>query len=372
LGAEVSGRKIELPTGSHVTVIVRDEDGQPLPQSLVTVITETDAFRTDQMTNGEGKTEMDVPSGRAIIMTGGNGRTPHREELKLEQGERLQREFQSAPLPRTRVRLLDGENKPLAGWHLEFRQTDANETFTSRDDTDESGHAAMVLPSGMHGRLYVRPFTSGNPPKLRVEPHLFDPSGETDIVLREHDKPGQLFCVMTSRDSTLAGQCEVRLWNTESREGMRLLLVDESRDIDGTRTRATFRAQGLVPGEYTIEFGAPGVEWDKAGPFFLEPGQALAAGVHELDLPAHLDLTSPEAVQYARLIVSAHVHGLTIQSSPVDTQTPAKLVLTSGNWTLHGEQAPKTEGHMQPLTLPIRAAPGDDVRVVLPADSKGH
>jgi hypothetical protein len=361
---EVRAIGVGPKTDSDLSVLVLDEDGRPVPRVMVSLFAETGAFGTGALTDEEGRASLGSPSGLALVVAGGIDRAVARKDLHLEPGEARVLALQCPRLEPTRVRLVDGQGNPLAGWHLEGRRQDANEILTGRADTDQHGRASLQLPLGATGRLYVRPFASAVAPKLLIESQGFVRGSENEIVLRTNDKPGSFDCVIHSQGSDLAKRCEVRLWNVGSQEGRRVRFISSSEQGDAV-TSALFRAGDVMPGQYMIEYGAPGLSWKKIGPLYVENGQHLDAGIFRLEEPAHVAVDVASGTTCA-VTVRARSNGFLLWSPPVKVSAKSVLDLVSGEWTL--STAIEEAGIVRdPALRTIQAAPGQRIEALAPA-----
>jgi hypothetical protein len=221
------------------------------------------------------------------------------------------------------------------GWHVEGRATDALESLIARGDTD--GNGVVELPSnGAMQRLYVRATSNVTMPDVRI-PALVAPGSDVDIVPVDDVRTGLIFVKLTTSGSEQGG-CEARLWSTRSREGVRMLLMAVSK----VPAEHLFRLDALLPGSYVIEYGAPGAQWQRVGPFIVAGGQELDAGTYTLESPAKLKVGDDEAASKSIVTARTRVQGLWLEGQAETVHASAAMSLMPGEWTLSVAPVDKT------------------------------
>ncbi len=343
MGSFMASKREPLPqtieNSAKIEGIVRDEHGDPLPGILVTALTESDSGSWETTTDTSGRFSYAVPNGKVILLAGGGDRAVPRQDIELAAGETRTLDIQCVRFVMTHVRLLDDQKHPLVGWRVEGRQTAMDWLVTGRGDTDESGLATLFLPELPHGRVFLRPSSTSVLPKMKIDEPIVGRGSDGDIVLHESVSPGQLdLSVQTVHYAPV----EARLWRADSKEGMRMPLVVAAATEESADHRNLFRAAGLLPGEYVIEFGARGVPWKRIGPFYLQPGQAIDAGMYTLESPTNMEVDGAGGAALTVVTARTRVQGLWLEGQAASTRAPAHMSLMPGEWMLSVESQDKT------------------------------
>lgn len=357
----------KIPDSAQLEGVVRDEHGDPLPGILVTALTESDAGKWETTTDTSGRFSYAVPHGKVIVLAGGGDRSVPRQDIELAADETRALDIQCAKLATTRVRLLDEEKHPLAGWRIEGRQARADQLLTGRGDTDNDGIAALVLAERPHRLLFVRPSAGALVPKLMIEDSSLGSDG--DVVLRGSTSTGQIYAAFLADHGE---PVEARLWRADSKEGMRMPLVDVSGGEDAAAKRELVRATDLLPGEYVIEFGAQGVPWKRVGPFYLQPGQELDAGTYTLDHPADVTVESTGGSDVPIVTARARVQGLWLEGQAASASHPAHMTLMPGEWSVSVQSSDKAASKTLLGARTVKAESGREVVLDLGAAGDPH
>jgi hypothetical protein len=310
----------------QVDITALDELGAPIPMAMFSVL-----HRNGGGGGGStrGHLRLGCASGLVRVIAGGAQHAVVWQDVELEDGETRVLRMVCPTLERTRLRLLDGDQHPLAGWHLESRSTDVARETVDRADTDNQGRAEIVIEPAGRTELLVRPPGPSTMPKMRVATGALDRNADNDIVLDSNSLPGQLVATILTPDPTI----EARLWNIDTDEGTRLPVLDESTDQGAVPGRKV-RADSLVPGTYVLEIGGRCAEWKRIGPFRIAGGQLFDAGTWALDPPATLTVTGIPPKSYLEVTARSRVHGLwLVGKANVSNDDPTQS-LTPGEWTI--------------------------------------
>ena len=207
-----------------------------------------------------------------------------RWDAKLDRGREL------------RGRLVDPRDVALAHWLVEIDHDGLDLAHTDCAVTDERGEFRITnLPQGAF-RLLARPSVGSATLPVFVAPVVW-PSIETQefVVLLGLDySAGSIRVDVRDERGEPLTENEVRVWKYDVARGT------WARRVGG---ESIAQAEGLLPGEYSLEIGAPGRAWLAIDHVFVSAGETIDLGRVSLAAPGRFELvgTPREEKSKARL-----------------------------------------------------------------------
>jgi hypothetical protein len=156
------------------------------------------------------------------------------------------------------------------------------------------------------------------------------------------DAFGGLRVEIVDEHDELIRDAEVHLWRVDSQRGQRL-----SADTTG----AVVASEGVFPGAYWLEVGAPARGWTVLDHLFVVPGETLDLGRFRLPAPARVEIAAGVAAKgepwrCVLLHRGAEVESL---SSGIEREPPFALAVAAGEY----QRAPSVDelGRGEPMVL---------------------
>lgn len=362
-------REPAAPARATVRGIVRDEHGNPLSDLVVAGRT-PERWNTGVVCDADGAFVFaDVPPGPMEVCVGGGERVLVREVFELAPGETRYLELRPVPRPTLRVRLLDGEARPLAQWVVEARRAGSPSWTMGVAATDDVGAALVGLDTDGPVLLYARPQSAKSTAAVPVGE--CSSSAREEIQLRARGRMVNGSLAFTIEGPELVETAEARAWRVDSGEGV-ALKCEPLPDAPDSGVAVTSR--GLLPGAWRVEWRTNGRVWTELGRFEVAAGEELQLGSIVVPDGARVVVTA-EGAQTARvrLALRFQADGATVVwpertvELPATIETLSMLPMEILRRAVDVPTAPVTV----PLHDPLRLRAGIEQPVVLPDSRQG-
>lgn len=353
------GATIEMSAAANkarIRGIAVDEIAQPIADTLVSVYAESGAWNQHVRSNAEGAFEVaDIPPGQVMILAGGAEHLLVRETLEVHEGDEREMRFVCPTVQRTRVKLVGADGAALAQWRVEARRCDRNGTFVERVQLDDEGRGALALPTSEVLQLFAVPPDRARTPPLLLDRAFLADGKEALLVVRDDLRTASYSIDAHCLAANDHGYVVMRLWRVDSGLGRPAALADVQAIENGDVNKSTFQGEGLLPGDYLIEFGSRGTPWRRLGPFHVAPGAEFHLGPLVLEEPARVEVSASKKDRETLFQASTRRSGLRVQSPVVTGPLPATLLLTAGEYRLSVTRDPKSDQQTQ-VTREVRVA----------------
>jgi len=306
-------------------VRVLDADGRPVPRALVSFSAAEGGFREDHSTGPSGIAHaLAIPPGSVLVVASASEAAGPfvTRRLEVEANARLTLDLALPRVPWARIRLVDGDGAPRAGWLVELR--DESGSTLARAQLDAEGRATLPIESGGPVALLARADATGA--GVVIESALLAHDFEQVLAATFAPHERSLRVVVRGEGSAAA---VVRVARVDSGEALDAAPTDDP-ELEGAGRHA-FRARGLSRGLHRVQVGAPTRGWIDAGVVEISGGRGSEVVEVELGDCAKLKITNGDV---ARLRLTGHRAGMRIASPDVRAQDGGSLSAAPGSYEL--------------------------------------
>jgi hypothetical protein len=345
----------EPPPPVDILGRVVDASGQPLEGVPVLARRPGKSEWTETASDAEGGFALpSLEAGEWELRAGGGQLGRASARLTLLAGEQRTWEARLDRGLELKLRLVDRDDQPLAGWRVEVGD-DAFEPCADGTVTDGEGRA--TIPNVPYGavRVLARPEDGSGAPPMTIAAAVL--GGEEELVFRVDlaaaQATGSLRVELSTREGSLEG-AEMRVWREDCSRGSCLASVGVTALPEGGG-RHDFEIGGLLPGSYRAEALARGRVPLVVSSIYVAAGEPTKVSLEVAPgVPIEVVGTEGEAWNWSLLL---RTDAFEVMSGPVEVVGGATLEIRPGPYD-QGEIRAGPSWTLEPSGLHAKSGDG--------------